>query len=213
MLTRDLGYLVGHYFCGDGGAYDNTAAVRFTSAEVSHQEEMRLILQRVGWNFSPIRRYDDYGGFRVTIASVYNWFRAEFGFLSSKKKLPGWVMFAPREFREGVLDGLVSSDGWITLTAGRRRQGSGVGISMKHNPGLVQAVGLLTRTLGIMSSMAVPDDNGDCSFVCFAPTEAPWLHISHPRRRERFRQALRGDAATRGYLRGPDRGTKIFEPG
>ena len=140
-------------------------------------------------------------------ASLYRWFRTEFRVLSAFKRLPPWVLAAPIDFRTGVLDGLLSSDGRIGVDAGRNRDQPVVNIRLKDNYGLVLAAAIFARTLGIFSSLGLPDASGDPQQVSFDIGDMANFSVSHP---DRQRSSLRSSRNSRARSRIPPR--RAVEP-
>jgi len=122
-LLRQWGQFIG-FFVGDGHA-GGTAAndVSFHLKKPRKKEYLRTLVDALGLDMRELT------SMRVSLPScakgLRDTFRENFYTASGDKTLPPWVMFAPRAFREGVLDGLKNSDGsvkrgaWVYATSSK----------------------------------------------------------------------------------------------
>jgi hypothetical protein len=194
-LNYAFGYVVGHYL-GDGGSYDGALnETRFRSSESSHLHVIAHYLEQVDFVAAPIRIRGVLHGYRVRNAAIYNWFRENFDVLSHTKRMPEWIFSTPHDFRVGSLDGLLSTDGAVGGTSGRNRDDFNVNIGLV-NPGLIDGIAVLCRTLGILYSTQTYKIG---KRLTISRESYSKLKISHPRKAEILLAATNQPNATRGY--------------
>jgi len=63
----------------------------------------------LAWQFRKVRTG---GQFTANSRSLVKWLRQNFGHLASGKRIPGWLLGAPKEYKEAFLEGYLGADGW-----------------------------------------------------------------------------------------------------
>lgn len=104
--------LVG-FWLGDGCITENNR-IKISVQKQRKIDYLDQVLAGWGWNRgvrASGRRVIDY---RVTDHALAPWLTEQFGAGAREKRLPAWLLGAPREVREAFLDGLVNSDGCTT---------------------------------------------------------------------------------------------------
>lgn len=51
--------------------------------------------------------------FRTSNLALCRWLEENFGKGAKGKKVPSWILSLPREYRQALLDGYFSADGWV----------------------------------------------------------------------------------------------------
>jgi DNA-directed RNA polymerase beta subunit len=152
-LTRELGWIHGMYLSeGYGSGNDrqnNKTAVTFANCDVDVLERVAQFFTSVGVTASPMSGRSDRKLDRVRVywTQLYIALAADYGDGAYNKRLPGWALLAPREFREGLLAGYLAGDGGVFLRRGQAR----VNASSRSQE-LIVGFGNLCSTLGIYTS-------------------------------------------------------------
>jgi len=117
-LDELCGFVVGMYLA-EGGA--GNIAIQITNSQKSAVDKIKNWLNRFGVKLSryykkrlvygKIRQANTYS---FTKSKLYKFFKTNFGTGAKNKKIPGWVYFAPLEFKKGLLNGYFSGDGALT---------------------------------------------------------------------------------------------------
>ena len=183
-LSRNFGYVIGHYL-GDGGAYDSDKAVRLMSDHEAHLAAVKVAAREcLSAPMNDIVTGGKLKGFKIASDQWWAWFREHLGVLSHDKRLPAWCMAGPEEFRWGIVDGLLSTDGHVAVS---KRDATTCCIC-SDNRDLLDDLSVLLRSLGVMTSIAVTgvthwrlhmdlDDVGE-------------LSLTHPERHDKLRRAV-----------------------
>lgn len=110
MLNRSTGFLAGIYL--SEGSINNEKYICIAVTEPSIRKKINDSFNSLGLNV-----HNTQTTCVVGMAQLARFFGESFGNGAAHKTIPAWVYAAPREFREGVIDGLWSGDGSVYLSA------------------------------------------------------------------------------------------------
>lgn len=222
-LTRDVGYVLG-VVCGDGWASQSTGCSGMNQVHICGQDKDIFeafncgIAEFFPVGFAPEPSISERTGTgveakgfgdvtRVTYSSrnladvIHEWL----GHRAGNKHLPPFWASAPREFRMGLLGGLIDTDGSIAIGAGKGKKQlvcNFTSISLR----LAREVRLLANSLGIRATVGKATYRSDRTayVVTFsAPSIARWggdgMHCA--RKRDRIAQADAPDANSAAGMR------------
>ena len=171
--TISLDGLAGYYFgaiCGDGWASTqqngcvNSYGVCLAALTNEIKDKVTEFVRRVlgledGYEpYSTQRKAGGYGDISIKHSyysqSLCNMTLELLGHLAENKHLPPFFLATPREFRKGLLAGLIDTDGSIQLGIAKSKNKPQLMISLATNSiRLAQEATLLARSLGIRSGI------------------------------------------------------------
>ena len=189
-LTWDFGYLLGA-LVGDGWwdkkRYDKGKSIYLSDLQEFNAFRVFTILRgmfgQVGWYRQEFKKTELAGRYGYTIRHTYQLHKADafVDFLdkwlggaktenstgSASKCLPDFFLLAPREFREGLLNGMVDTDGTICVSNAKGKPQllcSVTSTSLR----LISDIKFLCLTLGIQTTVGFSKTTtrGNTSWVC-----------------------------------------------
>lgn len=111
--------------------------------------EIEALAQLLGYHASR-RRHDNAHCTTISSAGLCRWLFEQFGRLSDGKEIPGWLLGAPQELRQAVLDGYLAGDGHRNDDRGRWEFGTA-------SKQLALGLKLLAQSLGFGTSFSWVD--------------------------------------------------------
>lgn len=209
--NHDLGYLLGA-LAGDGwvvtadgrlkgqvalAAADAGVCTRYNHSLLSFFKEMPVIsaYERIGGDFGP-----DVVSARYVVSSMgfSKFVFPLIGKTAQKKHLPPFFLQSPREFRMGLLAGLMDTDGSISVSHGKSKPQWMLNMT-STSLRLVQELQLLLRSLKIRSTITdseTPAKN-PCWVINISTVDfhkLRHLDVGHTEKVERFAQFFAGEA-------------------
>jgi len=140
-LTFDTGLFLGYYL-GDGSLTGREDTVSMASTIPEHLD----LLEKLGATFSQKVAWREGNGSSVrwTDKVLYSWLQSQFGHGFAHKRIPGWCLTAPRDFRAGLLLGVMLAEQCL--------QRGTVRVEMANRP-LLLCLQAVAATLGIASTV------------------------------------------------------------
>lgn len=152
-LTRDVGWFLGLYVAEGYGVGKDARAVALANISPEVQTRVCRFMADIGLCVKPSSGSDGVND-RVVInwLQLYRKLREDFGDGAYNKRLPAWVHFSPKAFREGLLSGYMAGDGIVSKPVARSTTTGGGSRSLD----LVNGLTLLCASLGISTSVSSP---------------------------------------------------------
>lgn len=158
-VNADLGYFLG-VLCGDGWV-DPEKGVNLASITSEIAEAITAYLNEICPGLQPYRKTRDAAGYGdVSIKYSYpstalaRTVSPLIGRGAANKHLPPFYLNASREFREGLLAGLIDTDGSVQLAQAKEKNKPQLMAAFSTNSlRLAQEITLLARSLGIRSGL------------------------------------------------------------
>lgn len=153
-LTRELGWIHGLYL-----AEGNTTSkvVSFANVATAIQDRVVGFFSNIGVRAHVRSGRSDGRNDRIVVGWKQFGVRlvSDFGTGAYKKRVPGWVFFAPREYREGLLAGYLAGDGEEHKRGDRPVGARARGGSRSRD--LAWGMAQIAQTLGIDSTLTVSE--------------------------------------------------------
>lgn len=151
-LTRDLGWFLGLYVAEGYGAGKTPRAVTIANIDLEVQARVCRFAASCGVTAKPSSGRDDGVNDRVVISwlQLYLKLHNDFGDGAYNKKIPAWVIFSPKPFREGFISGYMAGDGIVSKPVARSTTTGGG----SRSEDLVRGLTMLCASLGISTSVS-----------------------------------------------------------
>ena len=155
-LDLNLGYFIGYYI-GDGSITGNQRGTISQACSIKETQDIILKVYKNSFNFSggvaqDFRNYECGGHLKFSCTVLAKWLEYECGKGALNKHFPYWYLNTPKEFRKGLIAGLIDAEGCFTQGGGTNKVPVCV-IQMISKEALIQFK-ILLKTFGIQSALS-----------------------------------------------------------